>query len=114
MCGGALRARGAQFKTLNDSEVASHLIAWAMMKNGGDLEDALRYALRELDGIFCIIASTPRQIGFVKDRLGIKPLLLLKSDEMTLIGSEQIEFTAVYPDAYAEEMEPGEVMVWNI
>jgi methylamine---glutamate N-methyltransferase subunit A len=109
-----LESKGAQFKTLNDSEVASHLIAWAMSKNGGDLEDALNYALRELDGIFCIIASTSKQFGFVKDKLGIKPLLLLQNDDITLIGSEQIEFTAVYPDVYADEVEPGEVKVWNI
>ncbi len=33
---------------------------------------------------------------------------------MTLIGSEQIEFTAIYPDVYADEAEPGEVKVWEI
>lgn len=110
----SLESKGAQFKTLNDSEVASHLIAYAMMKNSGDLEDALKYALRELDGIFCIIAATSSQIGFVKDKLGIKPLLLLQNDEITLFGSEQIEFTAMLEDGYADEVEPGEVKVWNI
>ena len=70
-----LESKGAIFKTLNDSEAASHLIAYAMMKNGGDLEEALKYALEELDGIFCI---------------------------------------TLFPDVYAEEMEPGEVRVWNI
>lgn len=109
-----LESKGAIFKTLNDSEAASHLIAYAMMKNGGDLEDALRYALDELDGIFCIIAATSKQIGFVKDKMGIKPLLLFEKDGMTLFGSEQIEFTAVFPDVFAEEMEPGEIRVWNI
>jgi hypothetical protein len=85
-----------------------------MLKNGGDLEEALNYASEELDGIFCIIAATSQQIGFVKDKLGIKPLLLFQKDEMTLLGSEQIEFTALFSDVYAEEMDPGEVRVWNI
>ena len=84
------------------------------MNNGGDLEAALRYALEELDGIFCIIAATSTQIGFVKDRMGIKPLLLFENGGTTLFGSEQIEFTTLFPDAFAEEMEPGEVRVWNI
>ncbi len=109
-----LESKGAIFKTLNDSEAASHLIAYAMRENGGDLEDALRMAGEELDGVFCIIAATAQQIGFVRDKLGIKPLLLFEKDGLTMLGSEQIEFTALFPDVYAEEIEPGEVRVWNI
>lgn len=109
-----LESKGALFKTYNDSEAASHLLAYAMRQNGGDLEAALRYALEELDGIFCIIAATPGQIGIVKDKMGIKPLLLVEKADVTLFGSEQIEFTTIDPDVYAEEMEPGEVRVWTI
>ena len=109
-----LESKGAKFKTLNDSEAASHLIAYLMKNNGGDLEDALNKALDELDGVYCIIAATPNQIGVVKDKMGIKPLLYFEKDGITLLGSEQIEFTAVFPDVYAKEMEPGEVRVWNV
>lgn len=109
-----LESKGAKFKTMNDSEAASHLIAYAMKENGGDLEAALKYAAQEMDGIFCIIAATPTQIGFVKDKLGIKPLLLVESDDLIMFGSEQIEFTALLDDVFAEEMDPGEVRVWNI
>ena len=110
----SLENKKAQFKTLNDSEAASHLIAYRMMVNGGDLEDALDYARKELDGIFCIIAATSKQVGYVKDRLGIKPLLIAQNDDITMFGSEQIEFTSVIKDGYADEVEPGEVKVWNI
>jgi methylamine---glutamate N-methyltransferase subunit A len=110
----SLENRGAIFKTYNDSEAASHLIAWAMRENGGDLEAALHYALEEMDGLFCIIAASSKQMGFVKDKMGIKPLLVLEKDGMIFMGSEQIEFTVFYPDAYADEMEPGELRVWNI
>ncbi len=110
----SLENKHAIFRTLNDSEVASHLIAYAMSQNGGDLDDALHYALEELDGIFCIVAATANQIGCVKDNLGIKPLLLCEQDDITVFGSEQIEFTHMFANAYAEEMEPGEVRVWNI
>ena len=109
-----LESKGAKFKTMNDSEAASHLIAYAMRENEGDLEAALKYAAQEMDGIFCIIAATPTQIGFVKDKLGIKPLLLVESDDLIMFGSEQIEFTALLHDVFAEEMDPGEVRVWNI
>jgi len=109
-----LESKGAMFKTLNDSEAASHLIAYAMQENGGDLKAALEYASREMDGIYCIIASTKHQIGFVKDQLGIKPLLVVESEDYILLGSEQIEFNVVDEEVFAVEMEPGEVHVWNI
>lgn len=109
-----LESKGAKFKTMNDSEAASHLIAYAMSQNNGNLEEALRYAADQMDGVYCIIAATESQIGFVKDKLGIKPLLVVESEDYIMFGSEQIEFSAVDEDIYAEEMEPGEVRVWNI
>ncbi len=109
-----LESKGVKFKTMNDSEAASHLIAYAMSQNGGNLQESLIYAADQLDGIYCIIAATENQIGFVKDKLGIKPLLLVESDKYIMLGSEQIEFSAVDEDLFAEEMEPGEVRVWNI
>jgi glutamine phosphoribosylpyrophosphate amidotransferase len=110
----SLESKGAVFNTLNDSEAASHLLACTMNKNGGDLEGALAYALEQLDGIFCIVAATSHQLGFVRDRLGVKPLLYFEDDGMRLFGSEQIEFTHLFPDACADEVEPGEVRVWDI
>ncbi|MDK2866843.1 MAG: methylamine---glutamate N-methyltransferase subunit [Clostridiales bacterium] len=109
-----LESKGATFKTMNDSEAASHLIAYAMRENGGDLEAALKYASENMDGIYCIIASTENQIGFVKDQLGIKPLLVVEADDYILLGSEQIEFNIMDEEVFAVEMEPGEVRVWDI
>ncbi len=109
-----LENKGATFKTMNDSEAASHLIAYAMKENGGDLRTALEYALDMMDGVFSIIAATSTQVGFVKDKLGIKPLLIYETDDMVLLGSEQIEFTAVLQDVYADEIGPGEVKVWTV
>ncbi|GHU75822.1 glutamine amidotransferase [Clostridia bacterium] len=109
-----LESKGARFKTQNDTEAASHLIAYIMSQNGGNLSDALRYAANALDGVFCIIAATPRQIGFAKDNLGIKPMLIADTPDCLILGSEQIEFSAVSGDLYADETAPGEVRVWNI
>lgn len=109
-----LESKGAKFKTLNDSEAASHLIAYFMQENGGNLKEALEKAGDYMDGIFCIIAATPTQLGFVKDKLGIKPLLVAENDNMVMLGSEQIEFSAIDDELFADEMEPGEVRVWNV
>ena len=109
-----LESKGATFKTMNDSEAASHLIAYAMRENGGDMKAALEYAFEVMDGVFCIIAATSTQMGFVKDKLGIKPMLLFETDNLVMFGWEQIEFTAIADDGFADEMDPGEVRVWNI
>lgn len=109
-----LEAKGAIFKTLNDSEAASHLIAYAARESKGDLYEALRWSEERMDGIYCVIAATESQIGFAKDPLGIKPLLLAETDEAVLLGSEQIEFSAAGNGIFAAEMAPGEVRVWDV
>lgn len=109
-----LESKGAKFKTLNDSEAASHLIAYGMKIYNGDLKKALDYAGDYMDGVFCVIAATPKQMGCVKDKLGIKPLLMAETKNMVMLASEQIEFTAIDDSIYADELEPGEVRVWDI
>lgn len=109
-----LEAKGAIFKTLNDSEAASHLVAYGMKLYDGNLKKALAYAGDMMDGVFCLIAATPTQMGCVKDKLGIKPLLLAETEDMVMLGSEQIEFTAIDENIYGDELEPGEVRVWSI
>lgn len=108
-----LENKGVKFKTQNDSEMACHYIAWRMSE-GRDLEGALHDALENLDGVFTIIASTPDQVGVVKDKLAIKPMLIFQRGGVTVFGSEQISLTPVFEDVFAEEMDPGEVRTWSV
>lgn len=106
---------GVRFKTNNDSEIAAHFIAYNMAKKGVDLEEALHLSLEEFDGIFTILVSTPTQIGTVKDKLGIKPMLFFEKDDNTvLLGSEQISLTPIVSDVYASEMDPGGIKIWSV
>ncbi len=109
-----LESRGTRFKTRNDSEMAAHYIGWQMGSQGLRLEDALAAALDDLDGIFTILAATPTEIGYVKDMLAIKPLLIYQRDGVTVFGSEQISLTPIFNDVYADEMDPGTVNVWSL
>lgn len=110
-----LESLGVRFKTNNDSEVAAHFIAYQMKEKRVDLEEALNLALDELDGVFTLLVSTPDQIGTVKDRLGIKPMLFFEKDEnIVLFGSEQICLTPIVSDVYASEMEPGGIKIWSV
>jgi hypothetical protein len=110
-----LEAQGVRFKTNNDSEMAAHFLAFQMKEKNMDLEEALHLALDEFDGVFTLLVSTPHQVGALRDRLGIKPMLYFEKDEDTvLFGSEQICLTPIVSDVYATEMEPGGVMTWSV
>ena len=104
-----------RFKTINDSEMAAHFIAYQMKEKGQDLEGALHAALDVFDGIFTILVATPDQIGAFRDRLAFKPVVIYEEDGGTvLFGSEQISLTPIISDVYATEMEPGGVKVWSV
>lgn len=106
---------GIRFKTNNDSEMAAHFLAYNMQEKGTDLEGALHLGLETFDGVFTILASTSNQIGALRDRLGIKPMLFFeKEGSQVLFGSEQICLTPIVSDVYATEMDPGGVQVWSV
>jgi len=106
---------GVRFKTNNDSEMAAHFLAYQMREKGMDLEEALYLALDTFDGIFTLLVSTANQIGALRDRLGIKPVLFFEKDDTTvLFGSEQISLTPIVYDVYATEMDPGGVRTWYV
>ena len=106
---------GVRFKTNNDSEMAAHFVAYHMKEKGRDLEAALHLGLETFDGVFTLLVSTSDQIGALRDRLGIKPMLFFeKGDTTVLFGSEQICLTPIVSDVYATEMDPGGVQVWSV
>jgi len=106
---------GVRFKTNNDSEMAAHFLAYQMQEKSKDLEQALHLGLETFDGVFTLLVSTPNQIGALRDRLGIKPMLSFEKDGATvLFGSEQICLTPIVSDVYATEMDPGGVQVWSV
>lgn len=106
---------GIRFKTNNDSEMAAHFIAYQMKEKGLDLYQALNQGLETFDGVFTLLVSTENQIGALRDRLGIKPMLFFeKGDATVLFGSEQICLTPIVSDVYATEMDPGGVQVWSV
>lgn len=108
-----LEAKGVQCKTFNDSEIIAHYLALKIKRDGQTLEEALRASLEDFDGVFSYLVATETQIGAVRDRLGIKPILFYQDEALLLLGSEQVSFEAVDPDIYATEMAPGEVRVWS-
>jgi len=108
-----LEAKGIRCKTFNDSEIIAHYLSYKIKREGRTFEEALRASLDDFDGVFSYLVATESQIGAVRDRLGIKPILFYQNDSLLLLGSEQVSFEAVDPDIYATEMAPGEVKTWS-
>lgn len=110
-----LERLGVRFKTNNDSEMAAHFLAYQIREKGKSLEEALHLGLETFDGVFTLLVSTPTEVGALRDRLGIKPVLFFEDKDGTvLFGSEQICLTPIVSDVYATEMEPGGVRVWSV
>ncbi len=108
-----MERKGIRCKTFNDSEIIAHYLAHNIKREGRTFEQALRASLDDFDGVFSYLAATEAQIGAVRDRLGIKPILFYQNDGLLLLGSEQVSFEAVDPDIYATEIAPGEVRTWS-
>jgi glutamine phosphoribosylpyrophosphate amidotransferase len=108
-----LESWGVRCKTFNDSEIIAHYLAYQITRRGCTFEAALRGSLDDFDGVFSYLAATESQIGAVRDRLGIKPILFYQRAGLLLLGSEQVSFEAVDPDIYATEMGPGEIKLWS-
>jgi glutamate synthase domain-containing protein 1 len=109
-----LEQRGHRFLTDNDSEVLAAYLA-DQLERGDDLDEVLERSVRELDGSFAYLVSTPDGIGLARDQFGLKPLLLAETDEYVVLASEEIAIRAAFPN---EELEPrelgaGEARAWR-
>lgn len=108
-----LHARGVECKTFNDSELIVHYLAYKIRREGCTFREALQASLDDFDGVFSYLAATESEIGAVRDRLGIKPVLFYEDDTVLLLGSEQVSFESVDAGIFAVEMVPGEVRTWS-
>jgi len=108
-----LEQRGYRFRTENDSEVIAVYLA-DKMKSGSTMDQALEQSLVELDGTFSFLVSTPEGIGFAKDAIGAKPMVVLETDDIVAVASEEVSLQRL-DSAVAEVFEPypGTSHTWS-
>lgn len=106
--------RGHRFQTENDSELIAVYLAEKLAQGAG-LEDALFDSLDDLDGSFTYLVSTDQGMGSAKDPLALKPLVLMETEEVVALASEEVALRSVF-DEEIERVEPqqNEVMTWLI
>lgn len=104
--------RGVRFLTENDSEIVAIYLAEQLQKGHG-LKQSLEAMLLELDGSYSCLAATARELGYVKDPFGLKPLLLAETQNYVALANEEIAIRAALPGDYrVREAQVKEVRVW--
>ncbi|MFV2069646.1 MAG: hypothetical protein ACC645_21990, partial [Pirellulales bacterium] len=109
-----LEQRGYRFRTQNDSEVIAVYLA-DKMDRGVSMQEALDQSLTELDGTFSFLASTPDGIGFAKDPIGAKPMVVCETDEYVAVASEEVSLQGLVQDQTIDSYEPypGTSHTWS-
>jgi methylamine---glutamate N-methyltransferase subunit A len=82
-----LEHQGIEFETDNDTEAACRFLEWRM-REGDDLEEALRRGFKELDGFYTFLIGTENKLALVRDAFACKPAIVAETDDYVAISSE--------------------------
>tara|TARA_B100001964_G_scaffold187095_1_gene207954 strand:+ start:4344 stop:5261 length:918 start_codon:yes stop_codon:yes gene_type:complete len=109
-----LQQRGFEFTTDNDSELIAVYLA-DKLAQGVVLEDALATSIDDLDGTFSFLVSTRDEIGYAKDRLAAKPMIMYQDDDLVAIASEEVSLNRLFPGQALNTREPapGTYATWS-
>ena len=109
-----LQQRGFEFTTDNDSELIAVYLA-DKMSHGAALRDALETSIDDLDGTFSFLVSTKDEIGYAKDRLAAKPMIMYETDDLIAVASEEVSLNRLFPGQALDTREPppGSFDTWS-
>ncbi len=109
-----LRKYGIKIQTENDTEVAAGYLSWRM-REGDTLDEALQYAIDDLDGFYTFAVGTRDGFAVMRDPIGCKPAVMAETDDWAAMSSE-FRAIAVLPGADSAkiwEPEPTKIYSWK-
>jgi len=108
-----LMAAGVEFDSDNDSEVAARYLA-RRLAAGDDLDEAIRWVMKEMDGFFTLVISTADELSIVRDAFACKPAVVAVADGYVAVASEYRALAELPGIATATvfEPQPEEVYTW--
>jgi amidophosphoribosyltransferase len=99
--------KGSIFRTTMDTEVIIHLMA----KSGkSDIIEALKEALKYIEGAFSLILLNKDYLIGARDPHGVRPLMLGKVAGSYILASETCAFDIIAGE-YIRDIEPGEIVI---
>jgi len=105
-----LEANGAIFQTTIDSEIIAYLIAKERITSP-NVEEAVKKAMKRLEGSYSLLVMSPKKIIAVRDPLGYRPLCYGKmSGGAIVFSSESCALDAIGAE-FIRDVEPGEIVV---
>jgi methylamine---glutamate N-methyltransferase subunit A len=109
-----LEKRGMEFHTDNDSELVAVYLA-EKLEQGIPLAEALESSIKDLDGTFSFLVSTKDEIGYAKDRLAAKPMVMYEDANLVAIASEEVSLNKLFPgrSLVTSEPPPGTFRTWR-
>lgn len=109
-----LERRGFEFRTDNDSEFIAVYLA-DKLSQGIPLKEVLKSSIDDLDGTFSFLVSTKDEIGYAKDRLAAKPMIMYENEELIAVASEEVSLNRLFPGQAlnTKEPPPGSYNTWS-
>lgn len=98
--------RGHIFQSSVDSEVVAALINYYTTSS---VENGVQKACMDFVGAFAIVCMADNKLIAVRDRYGLKPLVMGKKDGAVLFASESCALDAVDAE-FVRDVEPGEMI----
>ena len=85
---------GGIFHTSNDSEVIAYTIVRERLKTES-IEDAMKSAMRYIQGAYSLVIMSPRKLIAVRDPSGFRPLCIGKIQNSYVFASESCALDAI-------------------
>ena len=102
-----LKRRGCLFQSTSDTEVVIHLMA---ISEHSPFEDRLIDALRQVEGAYSFVCLMNGALIGARDPLGVRPLVLGKSDNSWCLASETCALDIIGAE-FVRDVEAGEVVI---
>lgn len=102
-----LEEQGYSFATSTDSEIIAYLIASAP---GHTWMERVQYAMKRLQGAYCLVILTHDSVIGVRDPLGVRPLCLGRINGGWALSSESCALEHLGAQ-FIREVEPGEIVI---
>lgn len=103
-----LEYTGAIFQTTIDSEVIAYHIARERL-NVKKAEDAVKNAMKKIEGAYALVVSSPRKMIGARDPRGLRPLCIGKRDKTWFLASESCAIAAIGAE-FVRDVQPGEIV----
>jgi glutamine phosphoribosylpyrophosphate amidotransferase len=83
--------------------------------HGTPLKEVLAASIEVLDGTFSFLVSTRDEMGYAKDYLAAKPMVMCETDELVAIASEEVSLNRLFPGKTITTTEPlpGTYFTWS-